>query len=249
MLDFSFINNYTPIINKLELEFEKALLPWWKDISFRYKSFQDDYTFIILPNYSLAINDFLNIDQSKSFAMANIVRLYYFGNHIHEVVTDEKDQQAGFQLLILLGDFILGKVLQLLCDAKLESLVDIFANMIAKVNEGHIVKYYFDDSHLLALSKNKIPIYEAIAHAAAAEANLSKEMVIKYKSLGANFGMAVELATQSGYLNEATWHLNCCEEIFRSINKSPARINSTLETAINNLHHIINGQKEKAATL
>lgn len=248
----SFAEHYRKDLQMIQKDFEKALSPWWNDLKPKFDCFKDDFTFTLLPALSLAIDDYLDLSRNTSLAMANIVRVFYFGHHIHESVPDDEEKngrEAEVQFSILVGDYILGKVLHLLTEAELEMLLDIFAEMIAEMNEGLVVKYHFKPDYIDMLTRSRMPLYASLALSAATVAKQPEHRKLLFKDLGFHYGMAAELMDQGGFLKEAHWHLFHCEEIFGQINKCPSYINSSLEKAIRDLRLILDGQNEKAATL
>lgn len=252
LLHLSFTEQYSSDMQILQKEFEKAFSLWWEETEPHYMSFNNDYTFNLLPSFSLAVADYLDIKRDISMALASIVRIFYFGHHVHELVPDDHEDHGHeneLQFFILIGDYTLGKVLHLLTEANLEMLLDIFLDMISKINEGMVLKYHFQPGFIDMLIHSRMPLYASIGLSAATIAQLPEDRKLLFRDLSFCYGMAAELIEQGGFSEEAHRYLFKCEKIFGNINKSPSYINSNLEKAIRDLRQILTGQNEKAATI
>lgn len=247
-----FAEQYDEDLFLLQKELEAALYSWWNETEDKYNAAKDDFTFKMLPVFSLALDDYLCIDHDASFSLANIVRIYYFGQYVHETVADDDEiikNEKDFQFSILLGDYIQGKVLQLLSEAGLDMLLKIFSDMIADLNEGLVEKYRGQGDYIDVLSKTKRPYYSALTLSAAMIAQQSEERKIMFKDLGVYFGMAAELIAHGQFLEKADWYIFQCEAIFAQINKNSSYINSSLEQAIRGLRESLDEMHTKAATV
>ena len=247
----SFAEPYRTDLQLLQKDFEKALLPWWQELEPKYTEFNDNFTFSLLPVFSLALDDYLGIKRDASMVMANVVRLFYFGHHLHELVPDENEDsyhEAEVEFSILAGDYILGKVLHLLTEADLEMLLGIFSEMMAEMNEGMVLKYYFQPSCIDMLIRSRMPLYASMGLSAATVAKQPEPRKLLFRDLCFHYGMAAELVNHNGFPDEAHRHLSKCEAIFAEINYSSSFTNTALEKAICDLRIFQADQNERTAT-
>ncbi|MDR1616890.1 MAG: hypothetical protein LBR98_07760 [Syntrophomonadaceae bacterium] len=247
-----FAERYDQEIFLLQKELEAALYSWWPETEDKYNAVKEDFTFKMLPVFSLALDDYLCIDRAAALSLANIVRIYYFGQYAHETVVDDDEflkNEKDFQFAILLGDYIQGKVLRLLNEAGLDMLLKIFSDMIADLNEGLVEKYRGRGDYAEVLDKTKRPYYAALTLSAAIIARQSEERKTLFKDLGVYFGMAAELIAHGKLLEKADWCIFQCETIFAQINENSPYINSALEQAVRGLRKSLDDLRTKAATV
>lgn len=205
---------------QVEASFKTSLNPWWAEVEGYYEQLQDDDTFVMLPALALAVYRNMGHDLSTSITLATIVKLIYFSNTIHEKVKDDEEGQKpdqDLQFSILIGDYMLGQVLNILIDKRLDTLLGLFSGMMAEVNQGLIEKYKMNLDWQEGIIKSRLPIYRIVFASAArlARAGLQEEERLAY--LGYHAGMTVELCKESGFHEAARSHAQQAEKIFLQV--------------------------------
>lgn len=196
-MNFAFTRELEVEIFDMEKMFKQSLQPWWGDISFLLARLQGDLSFQLMPSVAVLAYRFLDMDRRITVSMANIFKTIYFASKIHIMIKDSEEgqpQNQELQFTILIGDYIFGRVLKLLLEARADQLLDEFARMISQINEGLVIKYKLDASLQEVLFKSSIPLYATAFASAAKLKGLAPEGIKIYEQIGLNLGMALELA-------------------------------------------------------
>jgi hypothetical protein len=233
----------------LEQVFKHSLLPWWDNIDIYVENLKTDLTWIILPPVVMSIYQFAGHSRQLSIAMSSIFRNCYLAHRIHGLIKDDEEGQQysqNLQFNILIGDYISGLVLKALVETKTDHLLNDFAEMIADVNEGMVIKHKLDASFSKIIETTRAPFYATAFLTAAKLAGYSAEWYQFYYQMGYHFGMCIELGQDPIFHQQAQSHVHQCEQLFLKINKRSNISNSNLEKAIRELHSQFCGMEEFA---
>ena len=195
-MNFAFTRELEVEIYDMEKMFKQSLQPWWGDMSFLLARLQDDTSFQLMPPVAILAYKFLGMDRKINVSMANIFKTIYFASKIHIMIRDSEEgqpQNQELQFTILIGDYIFGRVLKLLLEARADQLLDEFACMISQINEGLVIKYKLDESLQEVLYRSSAPLYSTAFASAAKLKGLVPAGVKMYEQIGLNLGMALEL--------------------------------------------------------
>lgn len=237
-----FARDFRTEILELDVVFKNSLLPWWEDISEYVKKLDDDITWNMLPLVVLGIYRFNGLDRQISIAMANIFKTLYLANSIHALVKDDNEGQEHNQKLqfsILLGDYIFGRMLKLLVEAKADHLVGVFAHMMAEINEGMVLQHKYNIDHLEVVEKTRGPLYMRAFETAAQLSGSNEENQERYRQMGLALGMSIELLAFDFLNQELHDYVHRTEQIFKVIKQQKNSSNSTLEKVISKLHGLL----------
>ena len=133
----------------LEIEniFNESLQPFNADIEDFTDYLQADPLWKNIQEFVLMTYEYFGLDRDLAIKIAVIFKMAYLANYIHESVKDDEEGQIynqKLQFTILIGDYLFGKIMSLLLEAGGDELVSIFADMLAEINEGLIIKYKID---------------------------------------------------------------------------------------------------------
>ena len=233
----------------LEQVFKYSLLPWWDSIDDYVKALENDLTWVILPPVVMSIYTFTGHNRQLAIIISNIFRNCYLAHRIHDLVKDDEEGQQHNQELqfnILIGDYIFGNVLKALVDIKADRLVGFFAEMIAEVNQGLLIKHKLNGNYEEVVEKTRAPYYATAFLIAARLAGYDDKTCQSYRQMGYHFAMSIELGQDPAYCSLAQTHVHECEKIFISLNKHSNSANSSLEKAIKEVHNHLCGMEESA---
>jgi hypothetical protein len=233
----------------LEQVFKHSLLPWWDNIDNYVESLKNDLTWMILPPVVMSIYQFTGHSRQLSVSMSSIFRNCYLAHRIHGLVKDDEEGQQydqDLQFNILLGDYISGQVLKALVETETDHLLNDFAEMIAEVNQGMVIKHKLNGSFSKIIETTRVPFYATAFLTAAKLAGYDTECCQSYRQMGYHFGMSIELGQDPVSHQQAQSHVHKCERIFVKINNRNNSSNSNLEKAIRELHSHFCGLEEFA---
>jgi len=241
-MKFIFSRDLKYEILDVDKAFKKSLFPWWEDISVYLERLEDDITWNSIPVLVLSIYKFQGFDRSLTIQMANLFKMIYFANSIHAFVKDDSEGQEHnreLQFNILIGDYIFGRILKLLHEAKVDKLLQIFSEMICEINEGMVMKHKLSAGYKQVLAKTKASIYSTAFLTAAELSNVEDEEKELFRQLGYNLGMSIELPSNDASQNEIMEFINKSEYLFRELNQQKNAANSSLEEIIKEIHDMI----------
>ncbi len=181
--------------------FHQSLLPWWEELSVYIDGLEQDVTFRSLPAVVIAGYRALGIGRQQTIAMANLFKTIYFANYIHSLIKDEEEGQQcdrWLQFSILIGDYIFGRILKLLLEAKADELLDDFSRLMCQINEGLVVQHKMNDNTEVVIEMTRSPLYATAFRTAAKLSKMENPLIEKYEELGHNLGMAIELIQGKG---------------------------------------------------
>jgi hypothetical protein len=197
-MDFIFTGSMRADLQEVENSFKISLLPWWDDIVQYIPKMEADMSFRVVP--AMVINAYrgLGLKRDLTIQMANMFKTIYFASKIHVLIKDDREGQVHnqeLQFTILIGDYIFGRVLKLLLEAHVDQLLDMFAHMICKINEGLIIEYKMAAGLPLReiLAQTRGPLYYYAFLSAAQLGDLSPDQSERYAQIGFNLGMFLEL--------------------------------------------------------
>lgn len=240
-MNFTFTRELEVEINDMERKFKQSLQPWWGDMSYLLGGLQGDLSFKLMPSVAVLAYQYLDMNRELTVSMANIFKTIYFAAKIHIMVKDNEEgqlQNQELQFTILIGDYIFGRVLKLLLEARADQLLDQFANMISQINEGLIIKYKLDTSLREVLCKSSAPLYTTAFASAAKLKGLTSEGVKMYEQIGLNLGMALELSI-AGATIEAMDYLDQTYAAIESFRAATGEGNSSLDKLLQELQNIL----------
>jgi len=216
-MDWGFTRGLQEELLQVEANFKTCLNPWWKEVESYYEQLQDDDTFMMLPALTLSVYRHMGHDLSTSITLATIAKIIYFSNSIHEHIKDDEEGQEpdrDLQFSILIGDYMLGQVLNILVDEQLDVLLPMFSSMMAEVNQGLIEKYKMNLDWMKGLEKSRMPIYRIVFASAARLAQAGAREEERLSVLGYHAGMTVELCKEPGFYETARSHARQAQQIF-----------------------------------
>lgn len=198
--------------------YRNSLRPWWGEVEKHHQRLEEDTAFMVLP--ALAISVFRDMGNSRdtSLTIGHIIKLICLSNFIHEEVKDDDEgqtQDSEMQFSILIGDYILGQVLDIIIDQQLDSLIKMFAEMMAAVSQGLTEKYKMDLDWQEVVERSRLPLYRTVFQAAGRVAGAGSNTEVWLDSLGYNLGMAVELGKDLRFREEARRFAGRAEEMFQ----------------------------------
>ncbi|MEQ8236152.1 MAG: hypothetical protein ABRQ23_05205 [Syntrophomonadaceae bacterium] len=196
-------------LNTVNEVFIDTLKPWWDELQVYIPPMAGEMSYRAIPALVINAYHYLGLSRELGINMANMFKTIYFATRIHEMIGDDEEGQEHTQELqftILIGDYIFGRVLQLLLETNTEQLLDMFAAMICEINEGLIVKYKSARSLEEILTVTRAPFYSYAFRSAAQLKGFGAEYGEAYGTLGYNLGMALELLA-AGQLTEAADYL------------------------------------------
>ncbi|MDD2619499.1 MAG: hypothetical protein PHC92_02345 [Syntrophomonadaceae bacterium] len=248
-MKYIFARDFRTEILELDVVFKNSLLPWWEDISGYIRRFENDTTWNMLPLVVLGVYKFNGLDRQISIAMANIFKTLYLANSIHALVKDDKEGQEynrELQFSILIGDYISGRMLKLLVEAHADSLVGIFADMMAEISEGMVLQHKYSITNIETVEKTRGPLYARAFETAAYLAGFEKGNQVKYRQMGLALGMSMELLAYDSLHKEVHNYIHETEQIFKVIKQQNNTSNSTLEKVMTKLHGLLCNIDESA---
>jgi hypothetical protein len=217
-MNWGFTRGLQEELLQVEANFKTCLNPWWKEVETYYEQLKDDPTFVMLPALTLSVYRHIGHDLATSTTLATISKIIYFSNSIHEHIKDDEEGQKpnrDLQFSILIGDYMLGQVLNILVDEQLDVLLPMFSNMMAEVNQGLIEKYKMNLDWQEGIEKSRMPIYRIVFASAARLAQAGVKEEERLSGLGYHAGMTVELCKKADCYEIARSHARQAEIIFR----------------------------------
>ncbi len=240
-MNFAFTRELEVEIYDMEKMFKQSLQPWWGDVSFLLARLQGDFSFQLMPSVAVLAYRFLDMDRKITVSMANIFKTIYFASKIHIMIRDSEEgqpQNQELQFTILIGDYIFGRVLKLLLEARADQLLDEFACMIGQINEGLVIEYKLDASLQEVLCKSKAPLYTTAFASAAKLKGLAPAGIEMYEQIGLNLGMALEL-TIAGDTMEAMVYLEQTYAAIAEFKTATGEGNSSLDKLLQELQTML----------
>lgn len=241
-MKFNFTRDLDAELFELGKHFKKSLLPWWDDIYVYLDRINNDFTWNTMPALVLSVYKYLGINKELTIAMTNIFKTIFFTNSIHAIVQDDEEGQKydqDLQFNILIGDYVFGRVLKLLFEAKAVHFLEDFADMICSINEGMVMEHKLHAGYEQILLKTRAPLYELAFYTAAELADLEEEQQELFGTMGLKLGMGIELLAYSSCRDEALAYIHEGQRLFIHLNQQKNPRHTVLEKAINELHACI----------
>lgn len=205
-----------------------------------------------IQEFVLITYDYFGLDRSLAIKIAVIFKMAYLANYIHESVKDDEEGQIynqQLQLTILIGDYLFGKMMSLLLEAGGGHLVDSFADMMAEINEGLIIKYKIGTHPDQVIEKTKASYYSYTFLAAARLAGIdSEEELHNLFALGTNIGMVMYLIYNKGSHEQIRKHILQAHQLFTLVNQDLKVVNSHLEKSLEEISNY-SGSLSKVAVI
>lgn len=180
---------------------QKRLSPWRDYVRASIEKAVGESTWDDLPAAVLAIYRHLGQHRDLAVRMAAIFQMIYLASTIHESVRDEEEGQIygrDMQFSILIGDYISGCVLKMLVESNADHLLDIFADTIAQINEGMVMKHKLGSDLEQVIGKTRASLYEAAFRCAARTSGVKAGDQFWYAELGFYTGMVLETQSLAG---------------------------------------------------
>ncbi len=219
--------------------FKENLLPCWDDISRYVKMLDDDFTWGQFPPLVYIVYKCLGINKALSIDMTNIFKTIFLANSIHALVKDDEEGQKhnqDLQFAILIGDYMLGRMLKLLVEAEADQLVGQFASMMVEINEGRVIDRKLQADHREVLQKTHGSMYATAFATAGTLAGMSGMIWENCKQLGFNLGMAIELLNIAAAEEEAQLYIHGAERNYKTLKEHWRLENNFLEAIIDEIH-------------
>lgn len=198
---------------------DKNLSQWSGKLSGFFRDIEDDMHWHMLPQVTALAYQGLKAGFRCTVYMTTIFRLAYLANYIHDTVRDDEEGQAHdrrLQFDILIGDYLFGKVLQLLSENSSQSLASTFAEMIIDINEGRVIRKMRGGcrNDLEIITKEVACLYSYAFLTAAKKAGLHTAEQMIYREVGNKIGLALGVRSERipgisplRYLEEARYLL------------------------------------------
>lgn len=236
-MNFAFTRDLEVEICEMEKKFKQSLQPWWGNMSYLLARIQGDLSYQLMPSVALLAYKYLEMDNKTTVSMANIFKTIYFANKIHALIRDNEEgqlQNQELQFTILIGDYIFGRVLKLLLEAGADQLLDEFARMMSRINEGLVIRYKLDASSEEIIWKSITPLYATAFASAARLKGLGPELVANYEQIGLNLGMVLEL-TITAHNREALTYLEQTYVMISEFEAAGGEANTSLDKLLQEL--------------
>lgn len=195
-MEFILTDNIKTDLVKVDIEFEKSLRPWWEELRLFLPAPGQEPGYDLLPAMVINAYRWAGNGHRLTIQMANLFRIINLASLIHLRVKDVEEGQEHnqeMQFAILIGDYIYGRVLKLLGETEADKLLDQFAVMIARINEGMVMKYKLDSGLDEYLSRGRAPFYANAFSSAARMQDWDPPHVALYEAVGQNLGLALEM--------------------------------------------------------
>ncbi|QGT99042.1 hypothetical protein SYNTR_0449 [Candidatus Syntrophocurvum alkaliphilum] len=222
---------------KVDRLFQYHLKPWWADISKYISEFEKDNTWMNLPSIVLVAYKYLNLDKDLTLSMTNMFKTAYLANRIHSLIKDEEEGQQYNQELqfnILIGDYICGKVLKLLLDAKADHFLQDFSVMMCELSEGMVIEHKLMGEEIDVLKKTKAVFYSTAFFTAANFAELNNHEQEIFSKIGLNIGFCLELLNRKS-ASEAIFYAHEAHKLLKYFEQRVQSKSSLLEKTLNDM--------------
>lgn len=189
-------DNIRQELAKVDIGFEKGLRPWWDELQAYLPAPGEEPGYELLPALVVNAYRWAGNGHRLTIQMANLFRTINLANLIHQRVKDADEGQEHnqeMQFAILIGDYIYGRVLKLLLETEADKLLDQFAIMIARINEGMVMKYNLGSGLEEYLSRSRAPFYANAFSSAARMQDWNPSRISLYETVGQNLGLALEM--------------------------------------------------------
>lgn len=234
--NFNFSRELQKEIYLVEYTLKESLSSWQEEIDRFAQFLEADDLWRGIPEFVILAYEYFGMDRDLSIKIAAIFKMAYLVNFIHETIQDDEEGQEynqKLQFTILIGDYLLGKTMSLILEAGGAGVVDSFAEMMAEVNEGLIIKHKIDYKSDEVVRKTKASYYGTTLITAARLAGINNESELNIiNSLGINIGIAMYLIYTKESHDKISPYVNKVNELFTKVNQHSKVVNSYLEKAI-----------------
>lgn len=210
-------------MEEVDREVRNRLSPWWDCAQVYIGQAAQEATWDHLPAAVLAVYHYLGHRRDQAAKMAAIFEMIYLASSIHESVGDDEEGQVydqDMQFTILIGDYISGCILKMLVEIGADHLLDVLADMIARINEGMVMKHKLKVGPERVISTTRAPLYEAAFICAARSSEVKAEGLSWYAELGFHIGMALETKSLEGsHPDTVSVHSNKSHDLFHLIDQ------------------------------
>lgn len=252
MSNFAFSKEFKQELLEIDYHFRNRLNSWWEDINNYTYTLDDDSLWQSIPEFVLLAYNYFDIEKELSIKMAVIFKMVYLANYIHAHIKDDEEGQEynqKLQFTILIGDYLFGQIMRLLIEVGAGEVTDAFADMMAKISEGFIIKNKIDANSLEMLEKTEASYYSTAFVTGARLAGITNEKELNIiGELGTNFGMVMYYIYTNGSHNEINNYMHKTNRLFNLINQNQKGTNSYLEKAIMEINEF-SGNLSKAAVI
>jgi len=220
MMDFMNTRDMERDLDRVNQVFVSSLVPWWNDIKPYMFRITEDRGMDQLPAIVLVAYQSIGLSNELAIKMANLFKILLLANRIHLLIQDDEEGQKhnpDMQFVILIGDYIFGKVLRLLLDTNAAKLLDMFAVMIGDINEGLIIEHKLNGDRETVISKTRAPLYQNAFQSAAELAEWPLDKANLYGLLGHDLGMALELTCLHRDKQLSSRYLDNCKQYLKAL--------------------------------
>ena len=189
-------DNIREELARVDMKFAAGLQPWWNELRPYIPAPGEDLGYELLPALVINAYSWAGNGHRLTIQMASLIRTINLANLIHLKVKDVEEGQEHnqeMQFAILIGDYIYGRVLKLLLETEADKLLDQFAAMIARINEGMVMKYNLGSGLEEYLSRSRAPFYANAFSSAARMQGWDPAHIALYETVGQNLGLALEM--------------------------------------------------------
>lgn len=242
-------------LQKVDEKFKDTVSLWQREITLYISGLEKDPLWDVIPAFVLGACRYTGVGRDLSISMANIFRTIYMVNHIHEQIKDEEEGQEYNQQMrfaILLGDYMFGKILKLLLNENAAHLVDIFAALICRLNEGLTLKYKMNADFMHNLKHIYAPFFKAAFLSASRLAGNNVDKEKAYGDLGYNLGLAIcfsILNEPAHYMAKIQYHIDESIRILTEIHPENRVTPNYIHNLISEMYEGLYKTAEKAAAV
>lgn len=250
MVNFNFSWELKKDVFEIESIFNESLHSFRGEIEDFTEYLETDPLWKNIQEFVLVTYEYFGLERNLAIKIAVIFKMAYLANYIHESVKDDEEGQPynqKLQFTILIGDYLFGKIMSLLLEAGGDMLVKSFANMLAEINEGLIIKYKVDKYSEEVIKNTKASYYSYTFLTAARLAGINSEKDLhNINDLGTSIGMVMYLIYNKGSHEQIRKHYLQAQHLFTLVNQDMKVLNSNLEKSLKEISDFSGGLSEVA---
>jgi octaprenyl-diphosphate synthase len=145
----------------------------------------------------------------SSYVGASLIELMHTATLVHDDVVDDADMRRGFfsinalwknKVAVLIGDFLLSKVLLLAVETKEYELLEIVSGAVKAMSEGELLQIekarrldITEDVYYEVIHKKTASLIETCCVVGAASAGAEREEQAKWREIGKELGLAFQI--------------------------------------------------------
>ena len=146
--------------------------------------------------------------QDRTYIGASLIELMHTATLVHDDVVDDADMRRGFfsinalenKVAVLIGDYLLSKVLLLAVDRKEYELLETVSTAVKSMSEGELLQIekarkldITEDIYYQVIQQKTAVLMETCCVIGAQSANANQEVQEKMQRLGRELGLAFQI--------------------------------------------------------